>query len=44
MKKRYKVLIGILVIFTAISILPFLFQDSDQLGKFRTVEGEGKYK
>ncbi|NLY46291.1 MAG: alpha/beta hydrolase [Tissierella sp.] len=44
MKKRYKFLIGFLIIFTVISILPFLFQDSDQLGKFRTVEGEDKYK
>lgn len=44
MKKRYKILIGFFIIFTAISILPILFQDSDQLGKFRTIDGERKYK
>lgn len=44
MRKRYKVLIGILVIFIVILILPILFQGSNQRGRFRTVDGEHRYK
>lgn len=44
MKKRYKILIGLIIIFTVLLVLPYLFQDSNQLGKFRTEDGERKYK
>lgn len=44
MKKRYKISIGLFIVFIVMLILPTLFQDSNQLGKFRTIDGELKYK
>lgn len=44
MKKRYRILIGLLCFIILLMIIGAFFQDSDQIGKFRTAEGERSYK